>query len=116
MTDGRIDLNPLDPGRDPDRIERIVGNVLSGIGAGEAPMTWTAPLARVWIPALLAAAAAAFLAFAVPGPTERSPSTTGYADPLAVSIGVPAPLAHWAATAEHPPAGEVLTAMEAYPR
>ena len=116
MNDERIDLSSLDPGRDPDRIERIVAAVRAGIEAGETSATWTDPLDRAWIPALLAAAAAGLLALAVPRFSEQPPASMVSADPLATSIGVPAPLARWAVSAEPPPVEEVLTAMEPYSR
>jgi hypothetical protein len=122
VTDERIDLSSLDPGRNPDRIERIVAAVRTGIEAGETsaaaapPPTWTAQLDRAWIPALLAAAVAAILALAVTRFAEQPPATILSADPLATSIGIPAPIARWAASAEYPPVEEVLTAMEFYPR
>ena len=115
MTDERIDLSLLDPGHDPDRIGRIVGAVRSGIAARELAEPWTAPLARAWLPALLAAAVAGVLAAAAPRIAERGVAAPG-ADPLAISIGVPAPLARWAATEELPPATDVVNAVEAWSR
>ncbi|MGH7567305.1 MAG: hypothetical protein ACREK2_10790 [Gemmatimonadota bacterium] len=116
MTDERIDLSPLDPARDPDRVERIMGAVRAGIAGSGSIEPWTAPLARAWIPALLAAAIAGLLAVSAPRSLEQPAPTAGTADPLAISIGVPAPIARWAASEEPPSAAEVLAAMEAHAR
>jgi hypothetical protein len=109
MNEERIDLSALDPARDPDRIERIVEGVRAGIELriGEEP--WTTGLGRAWIPALLAAAVAGVLAVAAP--RLAGPTAVG-ADPLAVTIGVPAPLARWAAEEEPPSTAEVLATLE----
>jgi hypothetical protein len=115
VTDERIDLSSLDPGRDPDRIGRIVGAVRSGIAERELGQPWAAPLARVWIPALLAAAVAGVLAAAAPRIAGRG-AAVGGADPLAISLGVPVPLALWAAAEEPPTATDVLDVMESWPR
>ncbi len=68
MDDRRIDLSPLDPGRDPERFERMVRAVLDRADA-PAPHPWASALvargrvavalaavlaALAWIPALSA--------------------------------------------------------------
>jgi hypothetical protein len=116
VTDARIDLSPLDPGRDPDRIERIVEGVLAGIATGEVSEPWIVALSRAWVPALVAAALAGLLALAVPRFTERRAPAGSSADPLAISIGVPPPFAGWAASEELPPTADVLSAIGAHPR
>jgi len=37
MSSDRIDFSPLDPKRDPERFERMVRNVLSGVQSAPAP-------------------------------------------------------------------------------
>lgn len=109
MNEERIDLSALDPARDPDRIEKIVEGVRAGIERRIGEESWTAGLGRAWMPALLAAAVTGVLAVAA---LRFIDSPTVGADPLAVSIGVPAPLARWAAEEEPPSVAEVLATLE----
>lgn len=111
MTDERIDLGALDPGRDPDRIERIAGAVRAAIDDRPRARVWTTAIGRAWFPSLLAAAVAGLLALAAPRLAGHAPSRPE-PDPLAVWVGVPVPLAAWATAEEPPTAAEVLAALE----
>ncbi len=78
MDEGRIDLSPLDPGRDPARLERMVQGVLARAGA-PVPEPFSASLVGRGRVAFLAAAAIAALAW-VPALAGRGSSAPA-ADP-----------------------------------
>ncbi|HET8724607.1 MAG TPA: hypothetical protein VFM53_10435 [Anaeromyxobacteraceae bacterium] len=59
MDDRRIDLSALDPGRDPERLERMVRSVLARAGRPPASPLSTAVVSRGRVAVLVAVAAAA---------------------------------------------------------
>jgi len=61
MDDRRIDLSALDPGRDPERLERMVQSVLARAGRPGGESVASVLVARGWIGVAVAAAAAALV-------------------------------------------------------
>ena len=95
MNDERMDLTPLDPARDPDRYERLVGAVTDAaameLARRRLRTTAIGQVARWYRPMLAAAAAIAIAAVTVLTQVdsgETGESDAGYAD-LAVALGFP---------------------------
>lgn len=127
MTNG-IDSRPLralDPGRDPERLERLVGGILAAAGPelarrAQAQAAQAAQAARAslllglsdWLrPALAAAALLAFLALAaLLGGGGRS--DVELPPGLTQALGYPAPVATWVETERTPSVEEVLISLE----
>jgi hypothetical protein len=112
-------LRALDPTRDPERLERLVGGILAATGP-ELARRAEAHAARAslllglsdWLrPALAAAALLAFLALAAllgggaRADVEPPPGLTQ-------ALGYPAPVATWVETERTPSVEEVLISLE----
>lgn len=117
LDDGFRDLAPLDPGRDPERWERMV----AGITAAAAPELarrarlpapgmlmllggWVRPTLSA--AAVMAAAAGAFL-FTGAADTEASTSAT-----LADALGTPSTVASWVETGTAPTMEDMVLSLE----
>lgn len=113
-------LRALDPGRDPERFERMVGAVLRAAApelarrrgaAGAAPAGLLLGLSDWLRPALATAALLAFLALAsllgggARADVEPPPGLTE-------ALGYPAPVATWVETERTPTVEEVLISLE----
>ncbi len=121
MTD-EIDSRPLralDPGRDPERLDRLVNGILAAAGP-ELARRAAVHAARGslllglsdWLrPALAAAALLAFLALAA----LLGGGTRADVEPppgLTQALGYPAPVATWVETERTPSVEEVLISLE----
>ncbi len=80
MDDRRIDFSSLDPGRDPERLERMVRAVLDRAAEPPAHLFASTLVARGRL-AVVAAAAVAVLAW-VPALVRGRPAPTVASDPL----------------------------------
>jgi hypothetical protein len=84
MDERRIDFSPLDPGRDPERLERMVRAVLDR--AGEPPEhLFASTIVDRGRLAVLAAAAVAALAW-VPALVRGRPAAPAASDPLVTVV------------------------------
>lgn len=104
MDDERMDLSPLDPGRDPERLERMVRSVLARADAARPPSYAAALVARGRI-ALLVAGLIAVLAW-VPALSGR-----GSAVPDAPGIDAVATVAGWAEAGAIPSGADVYRVL-----
>lgn len=111
------DLAPLDPARDPQRWERMVGGIVAAAGPELArraaqPQPGMLLLLSGWMrptvsaAALMAAAAAAFLV--TQGPAGAPAAEAG----LAESLGYPTAVAEWVYGGETPSVEALVAAME----
>ncbi|HEX2189554.1 MAG TPA: hypothetical protein VHG51_11680 [Longimicrobiaceae bacterium] len=111
------DLAPLDPARDPQRWERMVGGIMAAAGPELArraalPQPGMLLLLSDWLrptvsaAALMAAAAAAFL-------VAQGPATAPVAEAgLAESLGYPTAVADWVYGGDAPSVEALVTEME----
>lgn len=104
MDDRRLDFSPLDPGRDPDRFERMVRAVLDRTATPALHPLASTILARGKVIAMAAVAVA--LAAWVPALAIRreTSSASASADPVAT-------VADWARAGAIPDGTEVLYAL-----
>lgn len=111
------DLAPLDPGRDPERWERMVGSIMAAAGPELArraslPAPGMLLLLSDWMrpavstAALLAAAAAAFLLTAQPDAARTA--GPGVAD----ALGYPDAVAAWVDGGQTPSVEALVVALE----
>jgi hypothetical protein len=112
------DLAPLDPSRDAERWERMVGGIVAAAGPELArrrqlPAPGMLLLLSDWMrptvsaAALMAAAAAAFL---VTGSPVQSGSAAGGG--IADALGYPEPVAAWLESGETPSVEALVAALE----
>lgn len=109
--DRRIDLSPLDPENDPDRLQRVVTGVMHRLGPGLVPSPPPLPervtglLVRRFRPLFAAASTVAVLAAsalaAARGGAEPTPSEQ-------VLVSVPLEWSVWMATGSTPRAEDLL--------
>ena len=112
IADRGVDLSPLDPENDPDRIERVVGKVMKRIGSGTALATptlmeqieyayagWFRP---VFAAASVIAVAAGLQLFR--GQEAREDASSIAATPAQV----PSPWTSWIATGRAPSTEDLL--------
>ncbi len=114
MDDRRVDLSALDPGRDPERLERMVRSVLARAARPPASPLAHALVSRGRV-AVLAAVAAAALAW-VPALAGRSGAPASARAPAAAtSTGSDATtvVAAWAAAGEIPSDADVYLLLGA---
>jgi len=109
-------LQALDPGRDPERFERLVDGILAAAGpelarraeVQAAPASLLLGLSDWLRPALAAAALLAFLALVGGGARADVEPPPG----LTEALGYPAPVATWVETERTPSVEEVLISLE----
>ncbi len=115
MNDDPIDLSPLDPASDPERLERLIGAirvqvapVLALVAARRGVMEQIA----AWRTPMLVAAAVVVAVSAVllAGVRRAGAAATGTPH-LAEAVGVPAPVAEWLRRGELPTSAELLDAF-----
>ena len=116
MTDRPVDLSPLDPRGDRDRLERAVASILREaapeLARRRAPAGVLGWLDRWRRLGLAASAAVAILAALALLTVPRNASTS---DGIGDSLGIPQPLAAWADSAGVPGPAELLTQLEDLP-
>lgn len=117
MTDERLDLRALDPTRDPERFERVIGRIMDRaalpLAARRTRLTAVGQLTRWWRPMLALAAAVAIAAIGVLTQVSPTVPSTGDVEPgVAQAIGIPTTLATWMASDGTPTAAQVYTAFE----
>lgn len=115
MNDDRFDFGPLDPLRDPERVERAVRSIARRaaplLAARRTPRTAFQQVARWYRPMLAAAAVimiasvSALLRFGGRSPESPPPS-------VAEVVGVPSTVAGWVRSDSLPTPGEIVVSLE----
>lgn len=118
--DTRVDLSPLDPERDPTRLERSARAIASRVAPSlrqrreRVPGLWEGLLG--WRRPVMASAAlvavASLVVLAMPVPTTRADSVPARPLTLEEAAGLPAPLAAWVEDGRPPADGALLDVQE----
>ncbi|MFN8654365.1 MAG: hypothetical protein U0133_20875 [Gemmatimonadales bacterium] len=112
MTDELVNLEPLDPTRDPARLDALVARIAhDGMSARSARPAGTGTLLVLarWTRPLLAAAAT--IAVLASGVLMYHPALPVHPPSLLEGLGVPAPFAAWAESGRSPDLDELLAGM-----
>jgi hypothetical protein len=118
----RLDLSPLDPSREPGRLDDIIRAAMVRIGRGEAPLPDMGPgrgdtiadLAGIGVRALIAASILAALAVGA-GRTFAARAARGIPSyPVAQALGLPPTVAGWVEGGEAPTPSGLLSTMRGY--
>ena len=120
MSDDRIDFGVVDPTRDPERFERVVGSVMERAGpelaARRRRRGVLGEISSWWKPTLVAAAVAGLLYVGVLAgiPTEDVPEDVPEEETagIAEAIGVPSTVAEWVRSGESTTPEELLLTLE----
>ncbi len=111
-----MNLTPLDPGSDPDRLERAVASIMEAaadeLAARRHDRNALGQVAGWWRPLLAAAAVTGIISVAtlasIGGRVQSSGTETG----LAEAIGMPQQIAQWVESDEAPEPAELIFTLE----
>ena len=111
-----LDLTPLDPGNDPDRLDRAVASIMASVddqlSARRYRRNALGQVAGWWRPLLAAAAVMGIISVAtlasIGARVQNTESDTGIAE----AIGVPEQIAQWVRSDETPEPAELLLTLE----
>lgn len=111
-TDDRIDLTPLDPEQDPDRLDRVVAAVMDRLGPGivDDELSMVDPVSRYLVGRfrIIFAAAAVVILAAYFTRDVRTPPLNGPSGPSTAGLELPLDWSLWVTTGQTPTTEDLL--------